>query len=144
MLRHQFPKSHRRRVPMINIINLRYILYEKLGEGGMGAVYRATDRLNGQTVALKRVVAPTQNLMFNSKASNTTNFRVALAREFQTLASLRHPHIISVLDYGFDAENQPFFTMEFLDSAKTIVEASREKSEEDRISLIEQLSQAIL
>ena len=37
---------------------------------------------------------------------------MALAREFKVLASLRHPNIISVLDYGFDDESQPYITME--------------------------------
>ena len=40
--------------------------------------------------------------------------RMALAQEFRTLAALRHPHIISVLDYGFVEQSQPFFTMELL------------------------------
>ncbi|MEL7436104.1 MAG: hypothetical protein AAFN11_19325 [Chloroflexota bacterium] len=40
---------------MIERINGRYILHEKLGSGGMGAVYRATDRLTDSIVALKRV-----------------------------------------------------------------------------------------
>jgi serine/threonine protein kinase len=35
----------------------RYILHERLGKGGMGAVYRAYDRLTGNEVALKRVQA---------------------------------------------------------------------------------------
>ncbi|MEZ4591178.1 MAG: hypothetical protein R3D55_08545 [Chloroflexota bacterium] len=37
--------------------------------------------------------------------------RLALAREFQILAGLRHPHNISVLDYGFDEAKRPYFTM---------------------------------
>ncbi|HEX2570736.1 MAG TPA: AAA family ATPase [Polyangia bacterium] len=45
------------------------------------------------------------------------SLRLALAQEFRTLASLRHPHIISVLDYGFDDERQPYFTMELLEGA---------------------------
>jgi len=38
-------------------INSRYRLLDLLGEGGMGAVYRATDRLTGETIALKHVPA---------------------------------------------------------------------------------------
>src|SRR5262249_54528365 len=96
-----------------------YQLLEKLGEGGMGMVYRALDRLDGSRVALKRVTTPKEHLQFASKG-DSDDFRLALAQEFRFLASLRHPNIISVLDYGFDAERQPYFTMEFLENARSI------------------------
>ena len=88
----------------------------------MGVVYRATDRLTGENVALKRVTVPGQQLQFASRVSlgQSDNFRLALAQEFKTLASLRHPHIISVLDYGFDAQRQPFLTMELLEDAPNL------------------------
>ena len=54
--------------------------------------------------------------------------RMALAQEFRTLAALRHPHIISVLDYGFVKQSQPFFTMELLENAQTLSIASKELS----------------
>ena len=38
----------------------------------------------------------------------STHYRLALAQEFKVLASLRHPNIISVLDYGFDERNGLF------------------------------------
>ena len=88
----------------------RYQLLAPLGAGSMGAVYRAYDRLSGQDVALKRVTLDSPALDDDSDA-----LRLALAHEFRTLAGLRHPNIISVLDYGFDAERQPFFTMELLE-----------------------------
>lgn len=40
------------------IINGRYHLHEPLDKGGMGVVHRATDRLTGETVALKQVFLP--------------------------------------------------------------------------------------
>ncbi|KAB2861703.1 MAG: hypothetical protein F9K46_08085, partial [Anaerolineae bacterium] len=69
----------------------RYVLEEELGTGGMGAVFRAIDRLTGQTVALKRVQTPANALVFNS-ISDSHDHRIALANEFKILASLRHPH----------------------------------------------------
>jgi serine/threonine protein kinase len=61
----------------------RYILQQKLGQGGMGAVYRALDRLTQETVALKRVTMPTEQFEFASRASmgQGGNFRLAVARE---------------------------------------------------------------
>jgi serine/threonine protein kinase len=53
------------------------------------------------------------------------DLRLALAREFQILAGLRHPHIISVLDYGFDEARRPFFTMTYLPEPQTILAAAQ-------------------
>src|SRR6185369_3251683 len=105
----------------------RYQTGKMLGQGGMGSVYEALDRLTGKTIALKRVTGLTET--FNS-ANDSLNFRLALAREFKVLASLRHPNIISVLDYGFDEERQPYITMEIVENATNFVEAARAKSPE--------------
>jgi eukaryotic-like serine/threonine-protein kinase len=98
-------------------MNKRYLVVEELGHGGMGIVYRALDRLTGQMIALKRVTG----LQFVS-SDDIVKFQTALAHEFRTLASLRHPYIISVLDYGF-AGGQPFFTMDYLEHLQRITEA---------------------
>ncbi|MCU0499782.1 MAG: tetratricopeptide repeat protein [Anaerolineae bacterium] len=97
----------------------RYLLQDTLGKGGMGIVYRAWDRLSGQAVALKQVLLSTEQLSFNSR-NESLDFRMALAREFGLLASLRHPHIISVLDFGFDHHQQPYYTMNLLDQPQEI------------------------
>lgn len=120
----------------------RYVLHECLGEGGMGAVYRATDRLMGEVVALKIVRLETDALLFNSR-SDGTELRVALAHEFQTLASLHHPHIINVLDYGFDDHHQPFFTMTLLAQSTTIVAAAQSLGLKAKIGLLIELLQAL-
>ena len=120
----------------------RYSLVEKLGEGGMGAVYTARDRLTQQTVALKQVILPPDQLRFN--ASNTTSDPyLSLALEFRTLAGLRHPHIISVLDYGFDDNGQPFFTMELLTNGKPITAVAKGQSLETQIRLINEMLLAL-
>lgn len=127
------------------IINNRYILGRRLGQGGMGAVFQAYDRLTGQTVALKRVTVATENLEFASRPSATdaSGLRLALAHEFQTLASLRHPYIVSVLDYGFDEDRQPYFTMSLIKDARTLIEAGRELPLDGKIRLITQMLQAL-
>src|SRR5512134_3193002 len=108
------------------IIGRRYVVGSPLGTGGMGAVYQATDRLTGSPVALKQILPPDQALTV-SATGDTRDFRLVLAQEFRTLASLRHPNIISVIDYGFDGERQPFYTMELIENAQTILEAGYDR-----------------
>lgn len=106
------------------LIARRYHLQEMLGKGGMGAVYHAMDRLTGRDVALKRVGGSEESFGFGD-STDGQDFRLALAREFKLAASLRHPNIIQVLDYGFDEQRQPFFTMELLSRPQTLYEAAR-------------------
>lgn len=123
------------------LIGSRYQLGRSLGAGGMGAVYEALDRLTGQTVALKRVHIEPGQLVFNSRDSNA-DARLALAREFQTMASLRHPNIISVMDYGFDA-GQPYFTMSMLENVQDIRAYAQEQDEAGKVGLLVQILQAL-
>ncbi|HEX2619263.1 MAG TPA: serine/threonine-protein kinase, partial [Phototrophicaceae bacterium] len=124
------------------IIGRRYLLQDIIGQGGMGAVYRAQDRLTGKIVALKRVITSSMDLSFTS-SHDVIDFRVALAQEFKLLASLRHPNIIAVLDYGFDQDREPYYTMELLDSAETLLEAGRGMSLRQKVDLLVQMLQAL-
>ncbi len=69
--------------------------------------------------------------------------RLTLAREFRLLSSLRHPNIISVLDYGFDDQLEPYFTMELLERADTIMSAGKALPIEGKLDLIAQTLQAL-
>jgi len=125
-------------------VDSRYALLEKLGEGGMGEVYRALDGLTRQTVALKRVRIGTDATQAGSSVDllNSEGLRLALAQEFHILASLRHPNIISVLDYGFDEERQPYYTMDFLAEAQNLLEAGRGQNLPTRLNLLVQTLEA--
>ncbi len=127
--------------PTINQINQRYTILDKLGEGSFGAVYRAHDRLTGDTVALKHLTVSNAQLMFLSQGDQ---LRLDLAQEFRTLASLRHPHIISVLDYGFDQHHKPYITMELLENPRTILEAGSGQSIATQVDLLIELLQALI
>lgn len=127
----------------MQIINARYELIEKLGHGGMGAVFRAKDRLSQKEVALKKVLAPEANLQMSFMTESKSNFRLSLAQEFRILATMRHPNIISVLDYGFDADRAPYFTMELLPNAQTITQYAQNLDEKARVKLLIELLQAL-
>lgn len=115
------------------LLNGRYELLDSLGAGGMGEVYRATDRLSGHTVAVKRVRATDRD----------EEGRLSLAREFSLLSSLRHPNIVSVLDYGFDADGAPFLAMELVEDAVDLVEASHRRRTDTKIHYLFQLLRAL-
>jgi len=121
----------------------RYLLRAPLGVGSMGMVYTATDRLTGASVALKRVTSADARWRGDSTATDGTQPRVVLANEFQTLASLRHPNIIAVLDYGFDADRQPFIIEELLPDPQYIREAAENKPLTARVELLLQVLRAL-
>ncbi len=124
------------------IIGKRYVLQEKLGQGGMGVVHRAMDRLTRQPVAIKQVTVGTDQLLFSSRDTSADR-RLSLAREFQALASLRHPNVISVQDYGFDLDRQPFYTMELITGAETIIDAGKNQPLQGQVDFLIQLLQAM-
>src|SRR5689334_21285854 len=140
---------------MVDMIGRRYRLDATLGEGGMGEVYRALDRLTGEFVALKQVNTRPEKLQFGATnrltaPNSSTDLRISLAQEFKVLASLRHPHIISVLDYGFEifagdagTDTHPYFTMELLENPRTIVDAARGQPLDVQVDLLAQLLRAL-
>ena len=122
-------------------INQRYRVLAPLGTGGMGTVYRVFDRLTGKDAALKRVnlTAPA----FRSSAPDVNPYLI-LAREFRLLASLHHPYIISVLDYGFDDVRQPFYVMTLVEDARTITEAAHGRALTGKARLLIDMLQALV
>lgn len=84
----------------------RYKIYEKLGAGGVGAVFRAYDSQLKRWVAVKR-------LMTASEAASDKNIASELRREADALASLRNPNIVTIFDVAADDEGL-FIVMELL------------------------------
>ena len=122
------------------LITNRYELMDEIGAGGMGVVYRARDHLSQSDIALKSIAVNPLNLTFNSRTSDR-RLNLALAREFTTLARLRHPNIVSVLDFGF--EKQPFFTMPLVSGAHKITDFSHELDWQTKKHLVLQMLYAL-
>ncbi|MBL8132208.1 MAG: AAA family ATPase [Anaerolineae bacterium] len=119
----------------------RYRLLDELGRGGMGIVYRAHDRLSDRVVALKRVLFDGDDA--GSTDGTHDDLRLILANEFRLLASLCHPNIITVLDYGFDQARQPFYTMDVVENHRIITQAALKRDLRGRLDLLRQVFEAL-
>src|SRR5215831_2055104 len=80
----------------------RYELFEMLGRGGMGVVYRARDRRLGRTVAIKFIHSADPNLTMR------------LGREAKVLAGLDHPNLCRVYEVDY-VEGKPYLALQFVD-----------------------------
>lgn len=123
-------------------IHDRYEVRQEIGRGSMGVVHLAYDRFTGETVALKRVTSVLPTPAFDSTPA-LVDFKLALANEFRTLASLRHPNIISVIDYGFDDLEQPYFTMAYIGGARTVLDGASALTLEAGVNRLIQVLQAL-
>lgn len=84
----------------------RYKIYEKLGAGGVGAVFRAYDSQLKRWVAVKRLLSA-------NEASADKDIASELRREADALASMRNPNIVTIFDVASDDEGL-FMVMELL------------------------------
>ena len=82
----------------------RYEILEKIGEGGMGEVYRAKDRRLGRTVVLKRI---------HPEKHKSSQALQRFIQEARAIASLNHFNIVQVYDIGRDDQGH-YIAMEFV------------------------------
>lgn len=92
----------------------RYEIRGKIGQGGLGAVYRGYDTRMNREVAIKRISTSGDDKGLEEESTRQ------LIKEAGALASLQHPHIVTVYDVGSD-EDGPYVVMELI-SGKTLDE----------------------
>jgi eukaryotic-like serine/threonine-protein kinase len=88
-----------------------YQLEEKLGEGGMGEVWRATHRMLARPAAVK-LIRPD---LIGANPAASEEARQRFEREARVIASLRSPHTVDLFDFGISGEGAFYYAMELLD-----------------------------
>jgi len=113
----------------------RYELLEKIGEGGMGTVYKAKCHLLNRFVAVK---------ILKKELSNDEEYASRFKREATSIAKLSHPNIVNVHDVGAD-NNINFIVMEYI-NGKTLKQVIKENGKlnfEDTIDIVLQIAKAL-
>lgn len=90
------------------LLDGKYLLIKKLGEGGMGAVYLGKHATMGKMVAVK--------ILHSILVSNEELVR-RFIREAQATVSINHKNIIDIMDLGALPTGEPFIVMEYLQGA---------------------------
>jgi serine/threonine protein kinase len=109
-------------------------ILELLGQGGMGAVYKARQPKLDRLVALK---------ILPRDAGRDPRFAERFLREARALAKLDHPHIVGVHDFG-EADGLPYFLMEFVDGVnlRQVMRSGRLPPEQ-ALAIVPQICEAL-
>jgi plasmid stabilization system protein ParE len=89
-----------------------YRLEEKLGQGGMGEVWRARHRMLARPAAIK-LIRPL--VAGDARAGSSVEAVRRFEREAQVIARLRSPHTVELFDFGMAADGSFYYVMELLD-----------------------------
>ena len=122
------PAELARQFPQLDILEL-------LGQGGMGAVYKARQRQLDRLVALK-ILSP--------QLVQDAAFAERFVREARSLARLNHPRIISVYDFGKTEAGLFYFIMELIDGTdlRRVIQAGQ-LSPPEALTIVPQICEAL-
>ncbi|MDJ0764458.1 MAG: protein kinase [Myxococcota bacterium] len=124
--------------PGLRLIDGRYQLHERLGEGGMGAVYRATHVLMDKPVAVK---------LIHAELAQIPEVAKRFEREARSASRLSDPHCITVTDFGRTKDdNTLFLVMELLtgDSLADRLDTTGTLPVEKALTITRQILQALV
>lgn len=131
----------------------KYIIEKKIGEGGFGITYKATQKGLNRAVCIKEYflaggcVRNTQARTVHLQGISDERYekyRQAFVKEAQTLASLHHPNIVEVIDI-FDENNTSYMVMSFIEgrSLQDIVDSGGPLSYPDAVNYMAQITNAV-
>ncbi len=103
----RYRKKKAARDPLIGtIFEGRYRIEQRIGRGGMGAVYKATQLAVGRPVALKVL-----NTDLNDNLREVARFQ----QEARAMSGFHHPNIVGLIDFGQSEDGRLFLVMEYLE-----------------------------
>jgi serine/threonine protein kinase/tetratricopeptide (TPR) repeat protein len=118
-----------------DLLGGRYEVLQLLGEGGMGAVYKAADRELDRFVALK-VIRP--------ELASNPSILARFKQELLLAHQVTHRNVIRIYDLG-EAEGVKFITMEFIEGKdlRSLIREKQKFSPEESVEVIQQVCQAL-
>jgi serine/threonine protein kinase len=122
------PEELAKQFPQLEILEL-------LGQGGMGAVYKARQKQLDRLVALK-ILPP--------EVGQTEAFAERFTREARSMARLNHPRIVTVYEFGHTEEGLYYFIMEFVDGTdlRRVIHAGQLGADE-ALAIVPQICEAL-
>ena len=111
----------------------RYRLIDKLGEGGVGGVYRTADEALGRQVALKVIRV----------ADSSGEFAARLLREAKIIAQLEHPGVVPVHDVGTLPDGRVFYTMKLVKGRRLDQYAAEAVGMPERLRTFQKICEAV-
>lgn len=82
-----------------------YTLFDVVGVGGCGTVYRAQSKSSGKMAAIK---------ILRKDLATTPRILARFEREMRVLQAVKHPNVVQLYEIGQSATGQPFYAMEFI------------------------------
>ncbi len=101
----------------------RYNVIHKLGEGGMGTVWKVFDEIEKKEVALKEIKLKELGsklpvgsfISLTSSVTKSSEAELRFCEEFRTMTKLQYPYTVEVYDYGILENGNKYITMELVD-----------------------------
>src|SRR6266568_819381 len=117
------------------VLGQRYVILQILGQGGMGAVYKARDREVDRVVALK-VIRP--DLAGNSSIIDRFKQELVLSHQ------VTHKNVVRIYDLG-EADGVKFITMEYIEGKdlRTLIQETTAFSPEEAVEIMRQVCRAL-
>jgi eukaryotic-like serine/threonine-protein kinase len=118
-----------------DVLGGRYEILQELGEGGMGAVYKALDRELDRPVALK---------VIRRELASNPSILARFKQELLLARQVTHRNVIRIFDLG-DADGVKFITMEFVEGhdLRTLIKEKKKLTPQEAVEIIQQACRAL-